>query len=124
QLFHRPRPASLSGALSRRISAPDRDRNVLTVDASAGAGGANRPRPRTGVVDVLPCYPGRPAARRASLSGTAIAGTGSVAAHHSAILKPGWSASTREAAAFASSIRPSFPSAAARNMWEMLKPGL
>src|SRR5271166_6462231 len=47
-----------------------------------------------------------------------------VAAHHSAILKPGWSASTREAAAFASSIRPSFPSAAARNMWDMLKPGL
>ncbi len=38
---------------------------------------------------MLPCYSGRPAARRASLRGTAIAGTGSVAAHHSAILKPG-----------------------------------
>ena len=35
----------------------------------------------------------------------AIAGTGSVAAHHSAILKPGWSASTREAAAFHSPAR-------------------
>ena len=73
---------------------------------------------------VLPCYSGKPASRRASLRGTAIAGTGSVAAHHSAILKPGWRASTRDATAFASSICPSFPSAAARNMWEMLKPGL
>jgi hypothetical protein len=37
QLFHRPRPTSLSETLGRRISAPDRDRNVLTVNASAGA---------------------------------------------------------------------------------------
>jgi len=30
-------------------------RNILTVDASAGAGGTNRPRHRAGVFDVLPC---------------------------------------------------------------------